>query len=65
MLPALALVLAAAAGFLKWQDNSIRNAEIARIESVQAAKDSTIALLSYKPDTVEQQLGRGTRPADR
>ncbi len=29
----------------------------ARIESVQAAKDSTIALLSYKPDTVEQQLG--------
>ena len=27
------------------------------IESMQAAKDSTIALLSYKPDTVEQQLG--------
>ena len=24
---------------------------------MQAAKDSTIALLSYKPDTVEQQLG--------
>ena len=57
VLPALALVLAAAAGFLKWQDNSVRNAEIARIESVQAARDSTIALLSYKPDTVEQQLG--------
>ena len=57
VLPALALLLAAAAGFLKWQDNSIREDEIARIESVQAAKDSTIALLSYKPDTVEQQLG--------
>lgn len=57
VLPALALLLAAAAGFLKWQDNSVRNAEIARIESVQAARDSTIALLSYKPDTVEQQLG--------
>ena len=25
--------------------------------SLQAAKDSTIAMLSYKPDTVEQQLG--------
>ena len=57
VLPAVALLLAAAAGFLKWQDNSVRNAEIARIESVQAARDSTIALLSYKPDTVEQQLG--------
>ena len=57
VLPVLALLLAAAAGFLKWQDNSIREDEIARIESVQAAKDSTIALLTYKPDTVEQQLG--------
>ena len=57
VLPALALLLAAAAGFLKWQDNSVRSSEIARIESVQAAKDSTIAMLSYKPDTVEQQLG--------
>ena len=46
VLPAVALLLAAAAGFLKWQDNSVRNAEIARVESVQAARDSTIALLS-------------------
>ena len=45
------------AGFLKWQDNSVRDIRRARIESVQAAKDSTIALLSYKPDTVEQHLG--------
>ena len=57
VLPALALLLAAAAGFLKWQDNSIREDKDARIESLQVAKDSTIALLSYKPDTVEQQLG--------
>jgi Mce-associated membrane protein len=61
VLPGLALVLALAAGFLKWQDNSNRDGDITRIESpaavsVQAAKDSTIALLSYKPDTVEQQL---------
>jgi Mce-associated membrane protein len=57
VLPGLALILAMAAGFLKWQDNSVRDGEIARIGSVQAAKDSTIALLSYKPGTVEQQLG--------
>lgn len=57
VLPALALVLAVAAGFFKWQDSSVRDAAAARSESVQAAKDSTTALLSYKPDTVEQQLG--------
>jgi Mce-associated membrane protein len=56
VLPALALVLTAAAGFLKWQDSSVRAAQLARIESVAAAKDSTIALLSYKADTVEKDL---------
>jgi Mce-associated membrane protein len=56
VLPALALLLALGAAFLKWQDSSMRNADTARIESVQAAKDSTIAMLSYQPDTVEQQL---------
>ena len=57
VIPAVALLLAATAGYLKWMDNSVRDSETARDESVQAAKDSTIALLSYKPDTVEQQLG--------
>jgi Mce-associated membrane protein len=57
VLPGLALLLAMAAGFLKWQDSSVRDADLARIGSVQAARDSTIALLSYKPDTVDQQLG--------
>ena len=56
ILPGLALVLALGAGFLKWQDNSVRDGDTARAESVQVAKDSTVALLSYKPDTVEQQL---------
>ena len=37
-------------------DSAVRDSATARDESVQAAKDSTIALLSYKPDTVEQQL---------
>jgi Mce-associated membrane protein len=56
VLPALALLLASAAGSLKWQDGSARDARGARAESVRAATDSTIALLSYKPDTVEKDL---------
>jgi len=57
LLPALVLGLAVAAGFLKFQESSSHTDEIAGIESVQAAKDGTTALLSYKPDSVEQQLG--------
>ena len=57
VLPAVALLLALGAGYLKWMDNSVRENQNARNASVQAAKDSTVALLSYKPDTVEQQLG--------
>jgi Mce-associated membrane protein len=57
LLPAVAMLLAAAAGFLKWQDSSLRDSESARIESVQAATDSTIRILSYRPDTVDRDLG--------
>jgi len=61
VLPALALLLALGAGFLKWQDSAARvdditNANSPARQAMQVAKDSTIALLSYKPDTVEQQL---------
>ncbi|AQT78998.1 hypothetical protein B1R94_06520 [Mycolicibacterium litorale] len=57
VLPIVALLLGAGAGFLKWEDSSRRDADTARTQSVQAAKDSTVALLSYKPDTVEKDLG--------
>jgi Mce-associated membrane protein len=56
VLPALAFVLVFGAGVLKFLDSGVRESDVARDESVQAAKDSTVALLSYKPDTVEQQL---------
>jgi Mce-associated membrane protein len=56
VLPGLALVLALAAGFLKYVDNSVRTSDVARAESTQVAKDSTMALLSYTPDKVRQQL---------
>lgn len=57
ILPALALLLALGAGLLKFQSSSARDDDRARIESVRAATDSTIALLSYQPDTVAKDLG--------
>jgi Mce-associated membrane protein len=57
VLPALALLLALGAGYSKWQYGSAKDAELARIESVQFAKDSTVAMLSYRPDTVDKDLG--------
>lgn len=56
LLPALALVLTLGAGFLKWKDTTNRDAHTARVESVQIARDSTVALLSYTPADVERQL---------
>jgi Mce-associated membrane protein len=56
VLPLLAVAIAAGAGFLKWQDAWIRGSKVAGIESVAAAKDSTAALLSYQPDTVDKDL---------
>ena len=57
VLPCLALLLAAAGGYLKWQSSSIRASQVSSIDSVSAAKDGTIAMLSYQPDTVEKDLG--------
>jgi Mce-associated membrane protein len=56
LLPGLALSLASAAGLMKWRDASARDATVARAESMQAATDSAIALLSYRPDTVQKDL---------
>jgi Mce-associated membrane protein len=56
LLPALAFLIAMSAGYLKWQDASIRDAQAAHPEAVQAAIDSTVALLSYRPETVEKDL---------
>jgi Mce-associated membrane protein len=56
VLPAVMLLLGAAAGYLKWVDGTARDAEVYRAQSVQAAIDSTVAMLSYRPDTVEHNL---------
>lgn len=56
LLPALALLLTIAAGLLKWNDSSVRNAELARSQSITAARDSTISLLSFRFDTVDRDV---------
>lgn len=56
VLPIVTLLLAVAAGYLQWEYTSHRSADKAGSESVQAAKDSTVALLSYKPETVDTEL---------
>lgn len=53
LLPGLALTLTLAAGYLKWQDDSTRAAQAAASQAVQAATEATIAMLSYRPDTVD------------
>lgn len=57
VLPVLALVLAVAAGYLFWRDSGTDRANEAREDSVAAARSIAIAMLTYEPNTVEQQLG--------
>jgi len=57
ILPVIALALGGAAGYLKWEDSSRRDSERARVESVNAARDATVAVLSYGADTADKDLG--------
>lgn len=56
LLPTLVLLLAIAAGLLKWKDSSIRNAEAASIQSVSAARDSANAILTFRYDTIDRDV---------
>ncbi len=56
VLPALALILAVGVGYLKWLDGTARASRASAEQSVRAASDSTVAILSYKPETVDQDL---------
>lgn len=57
ILPGLALVLALGAGYLRWWAGSSADLTAARAESVQAARDDAVALLSYRADSVDKDLG--------
>lgn len=56
VLPAIVMALALCAGYAKWRGDTLRDVEPARIESVQAAKEGTAAILGYEPATVEKEL---------
>src|SRR4029077_11741833 len=56
LLPVLVMLLAGGVGYLKWAKTVQRETQTARIESVQAATDSEIKVLSRDPDTVDRDL---------
>jgi Mce-associated membrane protein len=56
VLPVVALLLTLGVGYLKWLDGTARESQAAAGQSVRAASDSTIAILSYKAETVDQDL---------
>jgi Mce-associated membrane protein len=56
LVPVVALLLASGAGYFKYRDTANRDADLARTQSVQAATDGAVALLSYRPDDVEAKL---------
>ena len=56
ILPALALASAVGAGYLKWSAGAADGLALSRAESVQAARDDTVALLTYHADTVDKDL---------
>lgn len=56
VVPGLALVLTLVAAGLSWRAGEDRDMPRAAAESVRAATDGTIAILSYRPDTVANDL---------
>jgi Mce-associated membrane protein len=56
----MAMVLAAGIGYLKYVNAVGAASEQAAMQSVKVAKDSTVAMLSYTPDTVDQKLTAAT-----
>ena len=57
VVPGLALVVALATGYLKWLDGSAQDPAAVRAETVRIGSEDAVALLSYKPDSVEKDLG--------
>jgi len=57
LLPGLVIALAFAAGYFKWLDSTARESQLDGIAAMRAATDNTVAMLSYKPDTIDDDLG--------
>ncbi len=56
VVPLLVVLLTVAAGYLKWHNVTQQQDAAAGVESVRAARDGTVALLSYGAATVEKDL---------
>ncbi|MCV7032495.1 hypothetical protein [Mycobacterium sherrisii] len=56
VLPAAALVLTLVAGYMKWQIQSYNYSQTAAVQATSAAMESTIAMLSYQPNSVGKDL---------
>lgn len=56
VLPALALLVALGAGYLRWVVGSTDELAQARTDSVRAASEDATALLSYKADSADKDL---------
>lgn len=52
----IALLVASGTGYLILRVVEAKGAQTARVEAVQAASESTVAMLSYQPDTVDATL---------
>lgn len=59
-LPMLAMAFTAGIGYLKYVNVVAAVSEQAAVQSTQTAKDSTVAMLSYTPDSVDKQLTAAT-----
>jgi Mce-associated membrane protein len=55
-LPGITLATTVGVGHLRWRVSSADDGRLAQAESVQAAIDGTVALLSYGADSVESEL---------
>lgn len=56
LLPVLVILLGGGVAYLQWQKTVLSQTRTARIESVHAATEGTIKILSYNPDTVDRDL---------
>jgi len=56
VLPAIMLLMGAAAGWLQWENHTARSPEISGPAVLQAASEAAVALSSYTPDTADQSL---------
>lgn len=52
----MVLVAAVVTGYFKWVDTTARETQEAGRQAVQVARESTVALLSYHPDTADREL---------